>query len=371
MIPKQFERIEERDFQDLIDTKRSEDRHIDFKLTWSDDPFEELAKDVCAFANTEGGDIVVGMAETDRVASKVMGVDCDTVDRRIRNTESGIRSRIEPPVSGLRVQAFTIGNDGKMVFVIRVSASAAAPHRMTASKEFYVRVSAGNHPMGIFQIREAFLRGTLAEERIREFRRGRVESLIAPSQRAVHDVWVLLHVVSVPAMMRSNRVDDERLNEASWKLWTFWGEDSPTDNQRFNLDGIYRGDTKRSVLLYRDGRIEGKLLVGKNSTGPTAPPSEPISLATVRNAVRRVLPNYLGVLQSLDFPAPYSAMLSLVNVAGCPFVTDSVNTFHSDRSPLEIPDVSIADIQKSTVSSAHRQITDMLYQSFGMEKTYG
>jgi hypothetical protein len=140
----------------------------------------------------------------------------------------------------------------------------------------------------------------------------------------------------------------------------------------FNLDGIYRGHASRGVLLFRDGRIEGKFLAGKNATariGP--PPPDAISLPSIGRAVRRVLPNYLSVLQSLDFTAPYSAMLSLTNVSGCQFVTDGVNIFNSDRSPLEIPDVLIADTQEPTVTMAARQINDLLYQSFGLENYRG
>jgi hypothetical protein len=122
MIPKPIDAIKVNDLQNLVEIGRPEDRHIDFKLNWSKAAFAELAKDDCAFANTDGGDIIIGMSEADGIAAKVLGVDCNAVDRQIRNTETGIRSRIEPPVSGMRVRAISL-DDGKIVFVIRILAS--------------------------------------------------------------------------------------------------------------------------------------------------------------------------------------------------------------------------------------------------------
>jgi hypothetical protein len=51
---------------------------------------------ILTFANTDGGDIVIDIAEDDRVEYKVVGVECDHVDQKIREAEEGIRARIKP-----------------------------------------------------------------------------------------------------------------------------------------------------------------------------------------------------------------------------------------------------------------------------------
>jgi Putative DNA-binding domain len=98
VIPTAFDAINELHIQALVDTERVEDRYIDFKLDFSrDHPWDDLAADVCAFANTDGGDIVIGVAEVDRMASRVLGVACDrATDRRALRSRSGRPVEVTP-----------------------------------------------------------------------------------------------------------------------------------------------------------------------------------------------------------------------------------------------------------------------------------
>jgi hypothetical protein len=56
MISAALDAINETYIQALVDAERAEDRYIDFKLDFGlEHPWEGLAADVCAFANTDGG----------------------------------------------------------------------------------------------------------------------------------------------------------------------------------------------------------------------------------------------------------------------------------------------------------------------------
>jgi hypothetical protein len=370
LIPVAFDAVDETHIQALVDTGRAEDRYIDFKRDWNDADFDKLAADVCAFANTDGGDVVVGVADTDRIATKVLGVECDQVDRKIRQIEEGIRPRIEP-AAAFRIREIPRAA-GPGAFVLRVPASPAAPHRVISKGIFYSRGSAGNREMDIFQVREAFLRGTLAEERIREFRRQRIATLENTDFRLqTRFVWALFQVISVPAMMRATRLlSGEELSESALSLRIFGETPSAGAARLFNLDGLRKGRDRAYVQIFRDGKLESRLYLGQINTHVTAPPAEQVQLPIVRNGVRSALRDYVKCLEELGFPAPYSASLTLANVEQVSFATDTAFV-RADRAVLEIPEALVADTQASSIGSASKQITDMLYQAFGYSATEG
>jgi hypothetical protein len=372
VIPAAFELIDEAHIQALVDSERAEDRYIDFKLDWSQDhPWEPLAADVCAFANTDGGDIVIGIAEDDRAASKVVGVACDRVDQKIRQAEEGIRSRIEP-LASFRIR-YIERAAGNGVFVIRTGASAAAPHRVSHGGTFYARGSAGNREMDIFQVREAFLRGTFAEEKIRQFRRDRIGSLerIDPNIQGSRFVWALFHVVSMPSMMRSRLIPGTTLFESARSLRIFGDGSSEGAACRFNLDGLVKGREQANVQVFRDGKVESRRYLGQINLHPTAAAPPPLDLRIIRDGVRATLKDYVRFLDALEFPPPFSVSLTLANVADIPFTGDGVSTLMADRAVLEFPEAVVADTQTSSIASATGQLTDMLYQAFGRSGTQG
>ncbi|SEF13838.1 Putative DNA-binding domain-containing protein [Burkholderia sp. WP9] len=75
MIPHaRLDAVTEADLQTLIDHGVRESRTLDYKRDWpaDRDARTELAKDVCAFANTMGGDLVFGMREEGGAAAAIV-----------------------------------------------------------------------------------------------------------------------------------------------------------------------------------------------------------------------------------------------------------------------------------------------------------
>src|SRR5689334_3680640 len=91
---------------------------------------QELCKDVSGLANTNGGDLVLGMQEANSAASAVTGINCQDVQAEIQRLQNIVSMAIEPPVSGLRFHAVSL-QGGKTAIVIRVPQSMDLPHRVT------------------------------------------------------------------------------------------------------------------------------------------------------------------------------------------------------------------------------------------------
>lgn len=195
------------DFQALIDDQWIEDELLEFKKTlstsdgrpdrWLQDGAEigasakrDLLAEVVAMANTYGGDVVLGIDETDskppRAQALVPLPRCVELAHRL---EMGARDLIKPQVPMLGVRGIPIDGDSGLI-VLRAPRSRMAPHRLEMSgivKECYRRVSDRTEPMTMREIQELTLSAVRGIEkvdaRLGELR-ARFAAWVRESQRA-------------------------------------------------------------------------------------------------------------------------------------------------------------------------------------------
>jgi ATP-dependent DNA helicase RecG len=110
---------------------RWEDLHTDFKAKLSSPV--ELAKDLVCFANTDGGQLIVGVAES----RAICGVeDPDAVHRFVDNVAY---QNCEPPIS---VVQEVVELAGRKVVVINIPKGTMRPYRTNTGK-YYTRTTSG------------------------------------------------------------------------------------------------------------------------------------------------------------------------------------------------------------------------------------
>ena len=132
---------------------------LDYKaspsLTKDNKARDELCKDVSAFANSAGGQIIYGIEERDRKPVKVdQGSD---VTREW--IEQVIDSNVQPRIEGLLITPVPVGN-GRHAYVLTIpQASGRAPHQAPDHK-YYKRQNFQSVPMEDYEIRDAFRRAT-------------------------------------------------------------------------------------------------------------------------------------------------------------------------------------------------------------------
>lgn len=171
MIERALADIGEADLQRLIATGRSEGRQLDFKRDWpggSDADVRELLADVTSFANSEGGDIIFGMAEDgNSVATELPGVAADGLDQRILAMEARVRDGIDLRLPLFQVHPVPLGN-GAVAVVVRIRASLLSPHRVSykGSSRFYGRNSRGKFEMDTTELRAAFAASESVPDRL-------------------------------------------------------------------------------------------------------------------------------------------------------------------------------------------------------------
>lgn len=155
----------------------------------SDYAKEGLFTELVAFANSEGGWLVLGLKETEdkppRVAGPKLLPDCHDLAERL---ERAAQEWIDPPAPSLRCRGIEIGDTaGKGVIVCRVPRSPLAPHRLRKSRrtqEAYKRVGEESKPMSMREIQDLTLdraRGQMRVEATFQAARDRY-GLLVPEQ---------------------------------------------------------------------------------------------------------------------------------------------------------------------------------------------
>lgn len=128
--------LEWADLAAILDDHAAENVRLEFKLEVPDK--DELLKKLSSFANTYGGDLIVGAAAgNDGVLTAIPGVAPPNSYKQtvVQHCYNGVAPLLEPFVS----DPIPVPDSDRVVFVIRVPESINAPHFLNGRKGCYVR----------------------------------------------------------------------------------------------------------------------------------------------------------------------------------------------------------------------------------------
>ena len=159
----EFITFDENALEKLLEKRIQEGHHIDYKVKLSGESIEkhykEFLKDVTAFANANGGNILIGVKDpyenkTIPVEKLILGIDDgDKVSHSLENVAA---SCIDPRISGLQVKPVLL-NNGKHVILIHIPPSLGRPHIVYYHKitSIHIRNFESSRPMTSFEINQA------------------------------------------------------------------------------------------------------------------------------------------------------------------------------------------------------------------------
>lgn len=149
------------DLQRLIDDGIQESLVLAYKaseaLSKDNSRINELCKDVSAFANSAGGQIIYGIVEHNQKPTKIdAGINGSFITREW--IEQILSTRIQPKISGLRINPIPLSTaDEQTAYIITIpQATSRAPHQ--ANDRYYRRYNFQSVAMADYEIREAMKR---------------------------------------------------------------------------------------------------------------------------------------------------------------------------------------------------------------------
>lgn len=144
----------------LIRSQAEESIHMEFKsgdaLGRTDSKKSEIAKDISAMANSDGGIIIYGLSEENHIASHFTFVDGDKFSKEW--LEQVINSKIKRRIPDLKIDVIRISNKiSQSIYVVRIPRSNESPH-MASDGRFYKRHNFECIRMEEYEVRESFER---------------------------------------------------------------------------------------------------------------------------------------------------------------------------------------------------------------------
>ena len=310
--------LQESDLDALISAAARENRFIDFKseyLPQTDAGKKKLLQSVAAFANTRGGDLVLGMKETDGAATGLapLSIDADQCRLQIQDL---IRVHLRPPLGGVRIETVGLKAGGYAV-IVRVPKSWAGPHMLTYGddRRFYIRDDGGKRPMDYEEVREGFVAGEATGARLRNFRMERCAAILNDETPRVltHRARIVVHLLPFEMFAMPRRFDVRHLHDRCRDLETIVPSSS---GRAFDIDGCFaasahdEGKTDAYVHAFCSGAVEAVDAYMLNVR------SQVIQGTEVERHVSGAVQRYLSLLTTLELPGPYALFLSLLNVRG-------------------------------------------------------
>ena len=385
MLPPILEQVDATHLQQLIADEEQEGKYIEYKAqlyrlgTDQKDrvaQHEELLKDVSSFANTEGGDLIIGMAEENGIPKELCGFQTSDPDALKQRLNALIQQWLEPRLT-VSMHAVRIKDDCHAL-VIRIPKSLLSPHRVIYQNrfgQFWARNSAGAYMMDTTELRRAFTLSETVFDRIKAFREDRVKKLLEGNGSTLmgDGPKMIAHLIPLASFAARTNFETGELGRHVSRLRPL--NTTGGCNARINMDGIVTHDINdpRSasfsyVQLFRNGIIE---CVGDEIAGSGRNESDPKTFIThYEKYLLDVLPEYLSCQQALGIPLPVWLFLTFTGMKGVEIVVGRFRRTNPpiDREILALPEVEIGDYEQPALSLL-KPLYDMLWNAAGYPGT--
>lgn len=367
--------IKKADLQALIDNQVFENRELEYKdYSFTDGKLpdkqrDKFMKEIAAFANTNGGTIIIGMQENEnRFPTKLSGagMGLGDFDGWLSSFKQMVLSRIRPHLHGIDCVPVEL-DDNNIAIVISIPKSYARPHSFWDGNkdEFFMRHVNGIMYMDIDDLRKEFLYTNGLQDKIRAFKRERLSLILA--NECVGNLGnlakLVIHIVPEWSFELGNTVD-LKLIDRNLSVHPLSGS---SWNYRYNADGycIFGVDHSTNLIqtytqFFRNGIIEAteiRCISGYKD-------KEVYNWSSLQGQLARVISDYGTHLDMLNIPKPWHISATLLNAKG--YVT---NTGWDTSAPIERDIVNSLEsicTEVHSLQDALKQVFNSLSNAFGL-----
>jgi hypothetical protein len=308
-----LEEISKDHLDQLIDAKTAESKYIEYKRQTygtKDEDRKEFLADISSFANSDGGDIIIGIEEANNVPIRYAPWnDCD---KEIERLENIARTALEPRISELSTRKILISKN-EYIVIIRIARSFYLPHRVTfgGSNRFFMRSSSGKYQPNVQELRELFNATPKFIKRAEELRLDRISEIIhQPPVTLSSKRLLIMHLIPNSTF---NFYQYISLNEIIQKGISFIpiGRSYPPTHH-LDIDNITympNVDPKAPLHCYTSvftsGIVEAVRILDNK-----------VHIESIANDIEKTTKLYIENLYRLGFAAPLLLVISMIGTDG-------------------------------------------------------
>jgi len=379
MIQKPLNQIVYADIEQFVQERWPEGKTLDYKRDPygnKDDDKKELLKDMSSFANTQGGDILIGVDEDKGVPTGIPGVTIPDIDKEKLRLEEIIRRGLDPRIEVAVHHVLTPAST--TVIIIRVKESLLFPHRVVFQGkfgEFWARSSAGKFSMDTDELRRAFTLSATVYEQIGRFRSERVAQVsrgdtpipLMPGEK------LILHLIPVASFRSRQLFDVATMPDLATRFAPIGA--SGWDH-RLNLDGHVScsgSNKERSSRSYtqffRNGVVEAVLsdvVTEKQGEGKF------LLAGYYERTLMENFPRLMAGFRQCGIEPPLWGFLTITGVKGAriPTNSDFGDEYRDiDRDALLLPEFSVDDLG-ADAADLLRPVFDLVWNASGFRRSF-
>lgn len=365
--------------QRLIEAGAPEKQEMEFKRQLEPQNTNHKKKflaEVTSFANSTGGDLIIGVPDPDDIDEDEEGelwwtTDYDPDDYKLR-WENITRNNTDPRLQTHDIRTIPNPDGSGFVTVVRVQSSMTSPHRVTiGSREpFYARNSAGKYPLDTRQLREKFIEQYNLREEIEDFLAERITKIRSGDTPAPYKPGpsMVLHIIPANAFglqlnfnlsAEDNNYDDLHILHRNYGSGRYGGS-------RRNVDGVVKSQdiagfrqassdsdpASEYIQVFNDGKIE---TVHSLAFRTDQTDGDQVGFQTLYQIFNDRLSGYVDFLTGRGASPPLFMYLSIIDAKGFVMFSDQNRTSDElDRNVATLPVVTLEseDIELDDVTEA-------------------
>ena len=382
------------EIDELLSNKVQENQSLEYKAynfengkfnTLDQKHKSTLIKEICAFANAQGGTIILRIGEDENhnpTAASGTGVTEELFEQWEQSFRLFCKTKIRPVLHG--IDCTSIEYNGVHLVRIEVPKSILMPHAFYDGNrdEFYIRYGNICNHMSYDDLKRSFTELESIQSKISNFRDNRLSMIVNDEVIGdfESDTIMALHVVPYWSMGLNNYIDFNDVKHNSvFDVFspTPMGGGSRRGEISYNSDGMivtYGENREFPVMsysqLFHNGSIESVEIRMMNFIAKSGGNKYIYNWGQIERIIYTKVNDFCNLMETAGIPKPYNVFVSLLNAKGKQAITNQFNDLSRPLPRDIIKSIPAYISEDSTLKESLVPLFDSLANSFGLEKSH-